>query len=149
MSERFEGGCLCGAVRFESAVKPAMAAHCYCTDCRKSSGTGHASHLVVPKEAVSVTGQVSTFDKPADSGNIVTRAFCPTCGGPVYSLNSAMQAMIFIRASALDDLEVFRPQMAVYRDRAASWDHEDPNIQNFAIIPEGGPTRVVSDAIGK
>lgn len=131
----FQGGCLCGAVRYESAAEPVMSGHCQCIDCRRSSGSGHSSHLAVPKDAVSVAGAVTIYGRPADSGNIVSRAFCPTCGAPIYSFNSAMPQMIFLRASSLDDLEVFKPQVVVYASRAASWDHIDPELPAFEKMP--------------
>lgn len=135
MVMRFEGGCLCGAVRYASAVEAVASGHCHCEDCRKSSGTGHCSHLVLPKAAVTVTGAVTAYERPANSGNIVTRAFCPTCGSPVYSLNAAMPELTFLRASSLDDLEVFNPQMVVYTSRAPSWDRLDPSLPSFAEMP--------------
>lgn len=135
MTSGFKGGCLCGAVRYESKAMPVMAGHCQCVDCRRSSGSGHCSHLAVPWDAVSVTGKVTTFDRPADSGNIVSRAFCPTCGTPVYSRNAALPTLIFIRASSLDDLEVFKPQMVVYASRGASWDYIDPKLPSFETMP--------------
>jgi len=140
MTSGFRGGCLCGGVRYESKAMPVMAGHCQCADCRKSSGSGHCSHLAVPEDAVSVTGKVASFDKPADSGNIVSRAFCPTCGAPVYSRNSAIPHLVFFRASSLDDLEVFKPQMVVYASRAASWDHIDPKLPSFEKMPPMPPT---------
>ena len=143
MSEAFSGGCLCEAVRYESQAEPVVAGHCHCIDCRKSSGTGHCSHIGVPQQAVTVTGEISAYDRPADSGNIVSRAFCPKCGAPVYSTNSAVPDMLFIRASSLDDLEVFKPQMIVYASRAASWDHMDTNLLSFATMPEGGPQEAI------
>jgi len=135
MSEGFTGGCLCGAVRYESAVQPVAAAHCQCEDCRKSSGSGHCSHLVVPENAFTVTGEVRFFDKPADSGNLVSRGFCPTCGSAVYSTNGGMPGVIFPRASSLDDPEVFQPQMVVYTKRGPSWDLIDPALTSFEGMP--------------
>jgi hypothetical protein len=135
MASGFKGGCLCEAVRYESGAEPVMAGHCQCQDCRKSSGTGHCSHLAVPRDAVSVTGTVAVYDRPADSGNLVSRAFCPSCGAAIYSLNSAMPQLIFMRASSLDDLEVFKPQVVVYASRAASWDYVDPKLPSFAKMP--------------
>jgi hypothetical protein len=144
MTSNFQGGCLCGAVRYVSQAAPIMGGHCHCVDCRKSSGSGHCSHLVVPKPAVSVTGNVTVYDRPADSGNMVSRAFCPTCGAPIYSLNTAMPDMIFLRASSLDDPEVFQPQIVVYTKRAPSWDHMDPNLPGFSTMPQGGPDGATS-----
>jgi hypothetical protein len=116
-----------------------MGGHCHCEDCRRSSGSGHCSHLAAPRAAVEVTGKVTVFERAADSGNMVGRAFCPTCGAPVYSLNAAMPDLIFIRASSLDDPEVFRPAMIVYASRAPSWDRMDPALPAFDRMPPALP----------
>ncbi len=143
MSEGFEGGCLCGAVRYTCTAAPVVCGHCHCIDCRKSSGTGHGSHLGVPAEALTVEGEVRVFDAPADSGNIVGRAFCPACGSPIYSTNSSMAGMAFVRASSLDDPEVFKPDLVVYASRAASWDRPDPSLPAFDGMP---PPQAMPDA---
>lgn len=130
-----EGGCLCGQIRYCCAEETG-GGHCHCTDCRKTSGTGHGSHMIVPESAFSVTGKPKFFDKPADSGNMVSRGFCPECGSAIYSTNSGMPGLVFVRASSLDDTETFKPQMVVYADRAASWDTMDPALPAFATMPD-------------
>ncbi len=139
MSQGFSGGCLCGAVRYQSSVEPQLVGHCHCVDCRKTSGTGHGTHLVIPANAFTVTGEVRCYDHPADSGNIVTRAFCPNCGSPIYSKNSGMPDLAFARASSLDDPEIAKPQMVVYASRAPSWDYLDPTLPAFETMPETMP----------
>jgi hypothetical protein len=134
---QFEGGCLCGAVRYVCTAEPQMMGHCHCEDCRRSSGAGHCAHMVVPASTVTMTGQTSAYVRPADSGNLVTRHFCPTCGSAIYSENSAMPGMTFLRASSLDDLSVFKPQMIVYASRAAAWDVMDPALPSFPQMPPG------------
>jgi hypothetical protein len=146
MSQGFSGGCLCGAVRYQSAVGPQVVGHCHCVDCRKSSGTGHCTHVVIPEDAFTVSGEVKFYDRPADSGNIVSRGFCPTCGSAVYSTNSGMPDMVFPRASSLDDPEIAKPQMVVYASRAPSWDHVDPELPAFPTMPQGGPHKVMADS---
>ncbi len=145
MSSGFKGGCLCGAVRFESESDPMVVAHCHCIDCRKSSGTGHCTHIVIAEKGFHVTGEVRFYNHPADSGNMVSRGFCPTCGSPIYSKNSGMAGMVFPRASSLDDPEIVKPQMIVYTSRAPSWDYVDPKLPSFAKLPEGGPERVIRE----
>ena len=135
MSAVFTGGCLCGAVKYESGSEPVAAAHCHCIDCRKSSGTGHCSHMAVPEQAFTVTGDVKFYDAPADSGNTVSRGFCPTCGSAIYSRNSGMPGVVFPRASSLDDPEVFKPRLVVYAKRAPSWDRLDPSLPSFDGMP--------------
>ena len=129
-----QGGCLCGAVRY-SCSEETGGGHCHCVDCRKTSGTGHCSHMIVPEPAFSISGEVRFFDKPADSGNLISRGFCPICGSAIYSKNSGMRGMVFVRASSLDNLEHFRPMMVVYTDRAASWDKMDSELPGFAAMP--------------
>lgn len=141
----FKGGCLCGAVRYESTADPQLAGHCQCVDCRKSSGSGHCTHLVSPEAAFSVTGEVRTYERPADSGNIVSRAFCPTCGAALFSRNSGMAGVVFPRASSLDDPDIIAPQMVVYASRGPKWDHIDPALPRFATMPEGGPQSVMPE----
>jgi hypothetical protein len=38
MSERRNGGCLCGAVRYSIALPPQWVAHCHCSMCRRAHG---------------------------------------------------------------------------------------------------------------
>jgi hypothetical protein len=144
----FAGGCLCGAVRFASSAPVQLAGHCHCTDCRRSSGTGHSTHAVVPEEALTLTGSVTYYESAADSGNRVSRGFCGTCGSPLLSRNSAMPGMAFVRASALDDPEIIRPQMTVYASRAPSWDKADPTLPAFATMPHGGASAAIAEGSG-
>jgi len=145
MSQGFTGGCLCGAVRYKSSMDPQVVAHCQCVDCRKSSGTGHCTHIVIPQDAYTVSGEVKFYDHAADSGNIVSRGFCPNCGSAIYSKNSGMQGMVFPRASSLDDPEIAKPQFVVYASRAPSWDHVDPALPSFPEMPERPPQQVIAD----
>ena len=143
MSNGFAGGCLCGAVRYESAVAPLLAGHCHCTDCRKTSATGHATHVVVPSTAFTVSGEVRFFDRPADSGNVVSRGFCPQCGSALYSTNAQSHDMIFVRASSLDDPDIITPAASVYVSRAPKWDLVAPDLPAFPEMPPGGPRAMI------
>jgi hypothetical protein len=91
--------------------------------------------MLVPDGAFRVSGEIRFYESPADSGNLVNRGFCPNCGSAIYSTNSGMPEMIFVRASSLDDPNVFNPQMVVYTDRAAAWDYVDPSLPSFAAMP--------------
>jgi len=133
--QSISGGCLCGAVRYHTDVEAVFSLKCYCTDCRKTSGAGHAAHIGFPKSAVTTGGPVTNYVSKADSGNDVTRAFCPTCGAGVYALLSAMPDLIFLRASTLDDVSLFKPHIAVYASRAPAWDPVGDGLQAFATTP--------------
>lgn len=91
--------------------------------------------MIVPEAAFQVTSEVRFFAKPTDSGNMVQRGFCPHCGSALYATNSAVAGLVLVRAPSLDDPEVFKPQMVVYIDRAASWDHMDASLPTFLAMP--------------
>jgi hypothetical protein len=132
---RISGGCLCGAVRFTGEAEPQFQVKCYCTDCRRTSGAGHSAMMGFASGAITFTGEAREFRCKADSGNDSVRAFCPTCGSGVYARNGGMPHFIFVRASALDDPNLFTPQMAVWAARAPHWDAADPDIPAFAEAP--------------
>ena len=140
-----KGSCLCGSVRYRTEAAPMVTGNCYCVDCRKSSGTSHCTHVMVPQEGLSLAGDVKLYDRPADSGNIVSRGFCPDCGSPVYSTNSAFPGMVFLRASSLDDPNTVEPEMSVYASRAPGWAVMDPTKPAFPEMPPGGPETVIEE----
>ena len=145
MTKKLQGGCLCGAVTYETSAEPQIVGHCHCVDCRKSSGTGHGTHVGLPEAALTLNGDVKFYDRPADSGNIVSRGFCANCGSAILSRNSAMAGMAFLRASSLDDPDAVAPQMIVYASRAPAWDKMDPDLPSFSEMPEGGPEAVMAE----
>ena len=143
MTQDLSGSCLCGSTRYRANGPPIGGGHCHCIACRKTSGTGHGSHLAVPASGFDLEGTLSQYDAPADSGNIVTRYFCPGCGAAMYSTNSGMPGLVMLRASSLDDPELFTPQMVVYAKHAPSWDLVDPALPAFQGMP---PTEAMPDA---
>lgn len=131
---KLQGGCLCGNVRYEFEGV-LIAVHCHCTDCRKSSGTSHCTHVGTSEKTFTINGDVECFDKPADSGNTVRRNFCPSCGSPIYSTNAGMPGMVAVRAGSLDDPEAFKPGAVVYTKRELSWSVIDAALPRFENLP--------------
>jgi hypothetical protein len=84
---------------------------------------------------VKFTGETKAYERAADSGSVVSRHFCPNCGSALFSKNSGMPGILFLRASSLDDPEIFKPQMHVFVGRAASWDRRDPDLPAFDKMP--------------
>jgi hypothetical protein len=136
MSTVLTGGCECGAIRYECSAAPIMAGHCHCRSCRKASGAGHASHVMVPKAAMTIAGDARFYERTADSGNTVRRGFRPNCGAPDYAESSGWPDMLTLWAGSLDDPALFRPAMIVYADDAPSWDRIDPALPSYPSTPE-------------
>ena len=136
MAAPFMGGCMCGAVRYECSAEPLMTANCHCRDCRRSSGSPFASVLLVPQDAVKITGEVKWFGVKADSGNMLSRGFCPDCGSPLFGKPSgSLSAVLGIRAVSLDDPSWYRPTMDIYTDSAQPWDYMNPDLSKVPKMP--------------
>jgi hypothetical protein len=134
-SAAYQGGCLCGAVRYEVSAEPVMTELCYCLSCRKLSGSGHSFDAMVPDGALELKGEVKSFAWPADSGNTVTSSFCPRCGSPLFARSTGYPGTVAVRVASLDDPSGLSPQMAVYTKRLLPWDHLDPALPAFEAMP--------------
>src|SRR5580700_2533700 len=77
MSDQFEGGCLCGAVRFVATGQPESVAWCHCQSCRKHSGAP-VSVFVAFKPDAHVVAQGETTNFNSSPGR--WRGFCAGCG---------------------------------------------------------------------
>ena len=137
MNPSYTGGCACGAIRYEIPSEPIFQNHCQCLDCQHKSGTGHGSYLSFMRGGVKQTGNAALWDMVGDSGNVKTRAFCPTCGSPVYMTYAAMPDVITVHAASLDDPSRFKPQAVTYAVRGYEWDVLDPALTRFEKMPPG------------
>jgi len=137
MNPSYTGGCACGAIRYEIPSEPIFQNHCQCLDCQHKSGTGHGSYLSFMRGGVKQTGSAALWDMVGDSGNVKTRAFCPTCGSPVYMTYAAMPDVITVHAASLDDPSRFKPQAVTYAVRGYEWDVLDPAPTRFEKMPPG------------
>ncbi len=130
-----KGSCLCKSVKYELTGDPKILANCYCSDCRRASGTGHSTHVIVSEEDLAISGDLKFHDRTADSGNIVSCGFCPECGSAVMSRNTGRPGMANIRASSLDDPDQITPAVNLYAGRAPSWDQPNESLPTFEKMP--------------
>lgn len=119
MSSR-SGQCLCGAVRFNLSAEPVAARICWCRDCLHYAGNGTVNAMY-PAEAVTVSGSLAEYARRADSGNTVTRQFCPTCGTHLFAMNSARPHLRVVRVGNLDDPSSVAPAMNMWAASAPVW----------------------------
>ncbi len=75
-----EGGCLCGAIRFQVTAKPLAAYYCHCRMCQRNGTGPFAAGATVP-----IDDFTFTKGKPAayESSPGLMRLFCGTCGSPL------------------------------------------------------------------
>ena len=129
------GGCSCGNFRFEFKCELAMAVHCHCKNCQKSSGTGSAAVFATNRSNYVFTGKTSSYKYIGDSGKVVERHFCPTCGSPLFSDVEILPDMIFARIASLDEPSQIKPSMHIYCDSSQVWDRPNDHLAKFGKMP--------------
>lgn len=133
MTER-TGRCLCGAVTFTLAAEPLAARVCWCRDCQHLAANGTVN-LLVPAEALTVSGALAEHTRTADSGNAVTRQFCPACGTHLFARSSGRPQFRVVRAGNLDDPSSIRPTMNIWAGSAPAWACLDAALERVAHQP--------------
>ena len=81
MSEPYDGGCLCGAVRFRTGGALRGVVYCHCSQCRKQSGHFYAATNVADADIViEGTESITWYEASA----FARRGFCKTCGSVLF-----------------------------------------------------------------
>src|SRR5436309_2646580 len=83
---------------------------------------------VIASERVSITGEVKYHDVTGDSGGIMSRGFCATCGARLFGKPPGATGMLSIMAGSLDDPCWYQPRADIYKARAQPWDHMNPDL---------------------
>lgn len=129
------GGCSCGKARFSASADPTFVAVCHCIACQKASGSAFAVVVAYPAEALTVTGEVTTYDSKGDSGLAKHYRFCPTCGSPVFSSVDAIPGMLMVRAGSFDDPSWVKPVMEIQCVSKQPWVSLGGELKSFAGMP--------------
>jgi hypothetical protein len=133
-----KGGCMCGAVRYECAADPIFMGNCHCRDCQQASGGAYNAAIGVPRNAVTITGDVKYYESKADSGSMAKRGFCSNCGSRLFSMPPFAPDLMVITAGSLDDPSIFKPGMDIYTGSAQPWDHMNSALPKFPKMPPMG-----------
>ena len=113
------GGCLCGAVRYETEgpLRPVVA--CHCTQCRKTSGH-HVAATSAPRDGVKIEGRVQWYQSSPEA----RRGFCPVCGSNLFWDGPGSHLAIF--AGTLDTPSGLRLEGHIFcADKGDYYDIDD------------------------
>jgi len=126
------GGCFCRAVRYRCTSEPITTRVCWCRLCQYLGAGSGTVNVCFAADSVTVEGVTKDYSNVADSGNIMHRRFCPTCGTPLFSSAEARPHLVFVRAGTLDDPEIAKPAMTIWTAAAPSWACFDTGLPSVA-----------------
>jgi hypothetical protein len=136
------GSCLCGAIRFEfDDAGIVQSLGCYCTNCRKVSGSEFGVYLQVRRASFRwLSGETSVTAYESSPGN--ERGFCGVCGSvaPITTSYGAVR----VPGGALDDDPGVAPDVFLFGASKASWCAAGPTARVFA---DAGPPEFWNDVV--
>jgi hypothetical protein len=133
-----QGGCLCGQVRYQISAEPAAVRICWCRDCQRLAANGTVNGLF-PSASLEVKGTTAQFVKTADSGNQVTRRFCPNCGSQLFADSTGRPGLTVVRVGTLDDPSSVNPVANIWTKSAPAWACLDEELERIEGHPAPPP----------
>lgn len=131
ISVRYEGGCLCGAVRYALHGEPTYSGHCHCRSCQRAIGAGFVTWVGVKPEDFEVTRGEIRFCATSPG---VRRGFCGQCGSSLTFAGDDWTD-IGVTAATLDDPGIARPESNVYLDHRQPWVLLDDSLRKYGRLP--------------
>ena len=121
MSVAREGGCSCGAVRYQLASDPLFVHCCHCLNCQRQTGSAFVINLLIEADRVELLGEdPEPVDVPRDDGSKQRIYRCPTCRVAVYS-EYGRPAVRFVRGGTLDDPRGITPDAHIFTKSKVGW----------------------------
>jgi len=128
--DRHEGGCLCGALRYETLTPPLRVTTCHCRFCQQATGSAYLVEPQFATEAFRITrGTPKTWTTVSDgSGKEVYVHFCPECGTKIYLSFERLPDIIGVYGGTFDD---------------AFWFEIGPDNSRHIFVGEARPDTVI------
>ncbi len=130
MSERLEGGCACGAVRYRLESAPMFVHCCHCRDCQRQTGSAFVLNALIEADRMTIlAGDPEAVPVPTDSGRPHEIHRCGACRTAVWSNYGGLRVLRFVRVGTLDDPAALPPDVHIYTRSKLPW----------VALPEGVP----------
>lgn len=133
-----QGGCYCGAVRYQSSGAPLMKAQCHCRECQYITGGGPNVFMALPEASFRYTKAEPKKFTRKDLPKPVTRDFCGECGTHLVARSPALPGAVILKVGTLDDpSEYGGPQAAIFTVDKQTFHQIPPGVAAFERVPGG------------
>ncbi len=128
-----EGGCHCGAIRYETSGEPMHHALCHCTDCRRHAGAPMVGWTMYQADQVTVIKGTPRIYQSSEHGR---RHFCAACGTGLFYVNAAMLPGITdVQSGTYDDPDAIPAQIHIQVADRIGWMTEAHKLPAFERYP--------------
>ena len=132
------GGCMCGAVRYETTGDSFIVGHCHCESCRKHCGAGVGTLVGFKADQVTFNGKPRDIYKSSPD---VGRAFCSKCGTPLTWEGDGgdIGPIVEIHIGTFDNPHVFVPTSHAFYNERLPWVDKPEQLPRYEGFPGDSP----------
>lgn len=137
-AEVFEGGCLCGAIRYRASASPLRGVICHCEMCRHHSGAPALAFVHFPANAFAwLQGEPSWYRSSANA----ERGFCARCGSTLGMREAVLDDRVQVSVGSLDTPDRVHIDDHVWTRSRIAWFDVDDGLPRFATSSTAVPSR--------
>jgi hypothetical protein len=124
-----DGGCHCGALRYQAEIDPERVVICHCTDCQITSGAPFRTIVQTKAADFHLQGSPKIYEKTGASGNRRALAFCADCGSHIYAAAAEQPRTSYaLRVGTISQRDQLKPSMQVWCRSQMGWLDEIPTL---------------------
>ena len=128
-----QGGCHCGAIRYEVKGDAITHALCHCTDCRRHAGAPMVGWTMYPAAAVKVIKGTPKVYQSSENGR---RHFCADCGTGIFYVNEEiLPGIIDIQSGTYDDPDAVPARIHIQVAERIRWMETAHTLPTFDRFP--------------
>jgi hypothetical protein len=120
---KLEGGCACGALRYQLTADPLIVHACHCRDCQRVTGSAFVLNIWIERRFVEAgPAQPKSFKLTAGSGKPHEVFFCGACATYLWSKYYAAPGdTVLLRVGTLDHPEAITPDVHIFTRSKVPW----------------------------
>ena len=136
--DSFEGGCLCGAIRYLASARPLRGVICHCSMCRRHSGAPVLAFVHFPASAFEWLKGKPTWYR---SSQYAERGFCATCGSTIGMREEVLADRVQVCVGTLDSPDDIHIDDHVWTSESISWFDVRDDLPRFAQSSDVVPSK--------
>lgn len=128
----FEGGCMCGRVRYAVRGEPLAVSICHCESCRRAAGAQSVAWATFRLADFGiVSGSLTVFQSSRD----VERGHCAACGTSI-TFRETDGDTIDVTVASMSDPAGLEPSMEIWLSHRIGWEAIGDERAQFARGPQ-------------
>ena len=133
--QKIYGSCLCGIVKYQITGPFSTFQYCYCSRCRKFTGSAFSPNIFVsPERFTWIAGEEFFGSYELPGAKYFTTCFCKNCGSSLpWAVKGGMN--IVVPAGTLDGHPGIEPFQNIFWGSKAPWFKDPATLKCYEAFP--------------